>query len=147
MEIIKKGLVLASDSICCVEVILLSMFCTYAAGVLKQYISLILLRENLCFQVVNVLVKLSSHVISAIHLKLSTNLQQLGFRLCVNFLKDISMFLEVIDPFVGGIWSFITFHRGFFIIISKLMKPQASFFQDRFFIRPSILLPNFLFIS
>ena len=30
---------------------------------------------------------------------------------------------------------------------SKLMKPQASVFQDCFFIYLSILLPNFLFIS
>ena len=57
MEIIKKGLVLVSDSICCVEVNLISMFHTYAVGVLKSYISLLLLRANLCFQVVSVFVK------------------------------------------------------------------------------------------
>ena len=71
----------------------------------------------------------------------------LGFRLCVKFLRYISKFLEVIDPFVAEIWSFIMFYRGFFIITSKSMKPQASFFQDRFFMRPSILMLNFLFIS
>ena len=71
----------------------------------------------------------------------------LGFRLCVKFLRYISKFLEVIDPSVAEIWSFITFYGGFLTITSKLMKPQASFFQDRFFMRPSILMSNFLFIS
>ena len=41
----------------------------------------------------------------------------------------------------------VFFHDGFSIKTSKLMKPQASFFQCCSFICPSILLLNFLFIS
>ena len=57
MEINEKGLVFASDSICPVEVYLLSMLRTYAVGTVKLCISLYLLLPNLYFQVVSILVK------------------------------------------------------------------------------------------
>ena len=43
--------------------------------------------------------------------------------------------LEVIDPFVAEIWSFMTFHRGFqiFDFDFRLMKPQASFLGGNVF--------------
>ena len=41
----------------------------------------------------------------------------------------------------------MAFDGGFSIITSKLIKPQASFFQDRSFICPSVLLPDFLFVE
>ena len=63
------------------------------------------------------------------------------------FLKNTSKFLEVVDPFLAEIWSFVVFHRGFSILTLKIMKRQASLFQDCFFICLSILLPNFFFIS
>ena len=51
------------------------------------------------------------------------------------------------NPFLAEIWSFMFFHGGFLIITLKIMKRQASLFQDCSFICPSILLPNFFFIS
>ena len=58
MEIVKKGLV----SICGVDVYLPSMFSTCVVEDVKSCISLALLLANLCFQVVNVLVK-TSHLL------------------------------------------------------------------------------------
>ena len=49
IEIVKKGLVFASDSICRVEVYLPLMFRTCAVETVKLCISLFLLLANLCF--------------------------------------------------------------------------------------------------
>ena len=62
-------------------------------------------------------------------------------------LSWISPSFYVIDPFLAEIWSFMFIHGGFLIINLKIMKRQASLFQDCSFICPSILLPNFFFIS
>ena len=61
--------------------------------------------------------------------------------MCVEFVKNISKILEAIDLFVAEIWSFMAFHGGFSIFDFDFwfMKPQTSFFQEYFFVCPSIL--------
>ena len=54
------------------------------------------------------------------------------------------MFLEVIDPFVTEIWSFITFHRGFFYYNFKINETTGFIFPGLFFHTPINVVVKFL---
>ena len=62
------------------------------------------------------------------------------------FVKNTLTFLEVIDPFVAEIWSFMVFHEGFLIFDIKFwfIKPQTSFFSVKFFHMPINIAAKFL---
>ena len=105
-------------------VIIPSMFCTGAVETVRSCIGLSLLLASLYSQVVSFLAK--RHLFLQLHTS--------NFRLCVKFVKNTSKFLEVIDPFVSKIWSFMTFHGGFSIFNFDFwfMKPQLHFFGNVF---------------
>ena len=102
--------------------------------------------SELCFILMRNILFYSLHISYSLETSRKSSVTRFP-SVCFKFLKNTSTFLGVVDLFVPEIWSFITFYGGFSIIASKLMKPHASFFQDCSLIRPSILMPNFLFIS
>ena len=82
------------------------MFPTSAVEAVKSCIGLSLLLANLYLQMVNFLLK------RLLFLQLHTsNFPVASFVTCVKFAKSTLKFLEVIDPFVTEIWSFMAFHN------------------------------------
>ena len=99
----KKRLGFRSDSICRVEVFLRPMIITCVVKTVKSCTGFFLLLAKLCFEVVSVLVKSRlllhiSYTLETFHKSSVTK-----FLTVHNFLKNNSMFLEVIDPFVAEI--------------------------------------------
>ena len=96
------------------------MFCTGAVETVKSCIGLSLLLANLYLQVASFLVK------RRLFLQLHTsNFPVTRFSTCVKFVKNTSKLLEVIDPLVTEIWSFMVFNGGFLIFDFdfRFMKP------------------------
>ena len=142
MEILKKRLCFRSDSLCRVEVYLPSIFLIFAVESVKSCVTLFMLLANLCFQVVSVLVKTRL----PLHISRTRNFPQIfsnKFSKCLLSFLRIPRSFQKLCPFAAKIWSFYGLSLRFSIVTSKLM----TFFQDLYFICPSILLPIFLFIS
>ena len=118
-------------------VIISSIFCTGAVKTVKSCFYFSVCFKHICIFKWSVFWKKRASFFSCTF----RNFQYLGFLLEVRFVKNTLKFLEVIGAFVAEIWSFMVFGGGFSIFDFDFwfMKPQTSFFQEYFFVCPSIL--------
>ena len=120
-----KRLGFCSNSICRVKTYLPSIFRRCDVKIVKSHIRFFLLLENMCFQVVSILVK------TCIVLNVSYTLETFNkssvsrFITVCKFLDNTLKVLEVIQNFVIEIWPPMAFHGGFSVMTSNLIKPET----------------------